>query len=49
MKKSILNIGKPLNKTEQTQINGGTHPPYCYSNRDCGDGFICDGAICYRP
>ncbi len=26
MKKSILNIGKALNKTEQTEINGGIIP-----------------------
>ncbi len=27
MKKSILNLGKPLNKKEQQTINGGTY--YC--------------------
>ncbi|MBA6156382.1 hypothetical protein H3Z83_07630 [Tenacibaculum sp. S7007] len=26
MKKSILNLGKALNKVEQKQINGGTDP-----------------------
>ncbi|WP_440067598.1 hypothetical protein [Tenacibaculum discolor] len=49
MKKSILSLGKNLNKTEQKLVKGGYHPPYCNSNKDCGDGFICNGAICYRP
>jgi len=29
MKKSILNLGKALNKTEQKQINGGVNPTGC--------------------
>ncbi len=29
MKKSILNIGKSLNKTEQKEINGGSILPTC--------------------
>jgi hypothetical protein len=44
MKKSILNLGKNLNKTEQQQINGGLEfprkPDYCdeqteISREDC--------------
>ena len=39
MKKSILNIGKALNKTEQQQINGGEGDPgfadECSSNESC--------------
>ena len=34
MKKSILNLGKVLNKTDQKQINGGK-PINCYSNPIC--------------
>ncbi len=44
MKKSILNLGKPLNKIEQKQVNGGT-------NYSCspGDGALprCP-AICFQ-
>ncbi len=29
MKKSILNLGKTLNKAEQLTINGGSFPCYC--------------------
>jgi hypothetical protein len=40
MKKSILNIGKVLNKVEQEQINGGTAyacgPIICYFPEACG-------------
>ena len=34
MKKSILKLGKTLNKVEQTEINGGTIGPSfpCYCN-----------------
>ncbi|MEX6626206.1 hypothetical protein [Tenacibaculum salmonis] len=33
MKKSILNLGKALNKTEQKLVNGGGHPGYGSSLR----------------
>ena len=40
MKKTILNLGKNLNKTEQQQINGG------YIHATCEDlgwnGYTCD-------
>ncbi|KAB1151713.1 hypothetical protein F7018_18055 [Tenacibaculum aiptasiae] len=40
MKKSILNVGKALNKTEQKKINGGfgCPGPFCYgvSGMGCG-------------
>ncbi|WP_064968121.1 hypothetical protein [Tenacibaculum ovolyticum] len=32
MKKSILNLGKALNKTEQKMINGGVTPNSCFDN-----------------
>ncbi|WP_299889781.1 hypothetical protein [uncultured Lacinutrix sp.] len=32
MKKSILNLGKVLNKAEQKLINGGQVPNYCFNN-----------------
>jgi len=32
MKKSILNFGKTLNKTEQKQITGGFGPCVCLSS-----------------
>ncbi|MEQ6125287.1 hypothetical protein AAON49_13850 [Pseudotenacibaculum sp. MALMAid0570] len=36
MKKSILNIGKALNKAEQKQVNGGLKPrPCCNPADDC--------------
>ncbi|WP_408034958.1 hypothetical protein [Tenacibaculum aestuarii] len=47
MKKSILNLGKALNKVEQKQINGGAK---CWIN-----GFPCCGecnystGICSEP
>ena len=31
MKKSIRNLGKPLNKKQQKQINGGGSCQLCYS------------------
>ena len=40
MKKSILNLGKALNKAEQTEINGGvmaaSFPCYC-NGKICRD------------
>lgn len=50
MKKSILNIGKALNKAEQKTINGGkSFPPFdcvdsnkpCNGNLECGYGQGC--------
>jgi Cys-rich repeat protein len=39
MKKSILNLGKALNKTEQKSINGGKRlAPECISDSDCNNG-----------
>ncbi|MBA6156377.1 hypothetical protein H3Z83_07605 [Tenacibaculum sp. S7007] len=47
MKKSILNLGKALNKAEQKEINGGLRPPTgpctdsykpCSGNHDCPRG-----------
>ena len=47
MKKQILNLGKALNKVEQSLINGGKYPPYCSNSNDCGDyPHICDGGTC---
>lgn len=48
MKKSILNIGKTLNKAEQVKINGGK-PINCYSNPICppyGCCIVIGGTIC---
>lgn len=36
MKKSILKLGKNLNKTEQQKINGGGHPNTEASCLACG-------------
>ncbi|KAB1159546.1 hypothetical protein F7018_04340 [Tenacibaculum aiptasiae] len=43
MKKSILNIGKALNKAEQKLINGGTGINYaqCLNHSDCPSGYRC--------
>lgn len=46
MKKSILNLGKAINKTEQKAINGGFGPTVCsgdFINHNTGD---C-GCYCY--
>ncbi len=51
MKKSILNIGKALNKVEQKSINGGGKT-LCNTDYDCcGVGnplysYICNGIVC---
>jgi len=53
MKKSILNLGKTLNKKEQKKINGGTYYlcsiGYCYVNnriiRVKPDSYCPDGSI----
>lgn len=47
MKKTILNLGKTLNKTQQTQINGGRK--MCDTNKDriCEEiGNHCAEAYC---
>ncbi|WP_344925038.1 hypothetical protein [Aquimarina addita] len=49
MKKSILNLGKALNKAEQKTINGGYQR--CQSTRDCDPYFTCimvfdQGGVC---
>ncbi len=43
MKKSILNLGKALNKAEQKQVNGGNSGRSLLSNG--GSGFYCS-TIC---
>jgi len=52
MKKSILNIGRALNKTEQKKINGGREYGEClfrYSF-DCGvPDHICCNFLCVLP
>jgi len=47
MKKSILNLGKALNKVQQKEINGGAsldipnhNKSICRSNTDCFNGGI---------
>ncbi|WP_165872140.1 hypothetical protein [Tenacibaculum sp. M341] len=45
MKKSILNLGKQLNKNEQTLINGGVVLE-CHSDNECPGGYLCMGCIC---
>jgi hypothetical protein len=44
MKKSILNLGKALNRAEQKQISGGVPSLSCYgksAGNSCGRGRIC--------
>lgn len=50
MKKQILNLGKTLNKTEQTQISGGSEiVGLCDFRGNCPRGSYCaDGYICLR-
>ncbi|CAL2060357.1 hypothetical protein [Tenacibaculum sp. 190524A05c] len=45
MKKSILNLGKSLNKVEQKQINGGFNCPTYPAERclACGGGPLPNG------
>ncbi|MFT7900619.1 hypothetical protein VBY74_11625 [Tenacibaculum ascidiaceicola] len=42
MKKSILNLGKPLNRIKQIQINGGKEQ--CDNHYQCGSGYCCNTA-----
>ncbi|WP_272150213.1 hypothetical protein [Tenacibaculum aiptasiae] len=44
MKKSILNLGKALNKAEQRTINGGRK--FCESHEDCGTGCCNTSRFC---
>ena len=50
MKKSILNLGKALNKAEQTKINGGENECGFISLglpiKECPPGAICVGGKC---
>ncbi|MGQ3679023.1 hypothetical protein [Tenacibaculum discolor] len=46
MKKQILNLGKVLNKVEQTQINGKGGNKFCTSHGDCDWGFGCCDGVC---
>ena len=49
MKKSILNLGKALNKAEQKEINGGKHES-CLTHVDCpaGQGCCPELELCFR-
>ncbi|CAM1339559.1 hypothetical protein [Tenacibaculum aestuarii] len=52
MKKSILNLGKALNKANQKQINGGSNG-FCYQegSKCCENtswGIFCDAGRCDR-
>jgi hypothetical protein len=54
MKKSILNVGTVLNKTEQRSINGGTPPPSACNPItnpvDCANaGCLWRANICVAP
>ncbi|AZJ35155.1 hypothetical protein [Tenacibaculum singaporense] len=44
MKKSILNLGKTLNKIEQTLINGGKYN--CFTSDDCDLGCCNTANFC---
>ena len=47
MKKSILNLGKALNKTEQKNINGqGINSQECGELSICGAEETCCSGIC---
>ncbi|MEW7278297.1 hypothetical protein ABW636_06850 [Aquimarina sp. 2201CG1-2-11] len=43
MKKTLLNLGKPLSKVQQRSIQGGG-PKSCVTDSDCGGGMAC----CYH-
>ncbi|MDY0780814.1 hypothetical protein [Tenacibaculum sp. IB213877] len=49
MKKSILNLGKALSKSELLQINGGAHE-FCITHKDCpaGQGCCLELGLCFR-
>ena len=46
MKKSILNLGKALNKAEQKSINGGWDP--CRTTAECQEMSGDPYAICWN-
>lgn len=53
MKKSILNLGKALNKADQKQINGGIAQGCYQDGRKCcqtgpGGHTFCDAGRCDR-
>lgn len=41
MKKSILKLGKTLNKVQQKEINGGLVGLRCFRSEDCRGSFDC--------
>ena len=47
MKKSILNLGRALNKAEQKTINGGGAVGFCDVYGNCPSGQYCKGDYCY--
>ncbi|WP_405205821.1 hypothetical protein [Aquimarina sp. LLG6339-5] len=59
MKNQILNIGKPLNKTEQKKVFGGKFGGECKSARECwmatgqtgsATDYLCiDGHCAFNP
>ncbi|CAL2089769.1 WAP-type (Whey Acidic protein) with four-disulfide core [Tenacibaculum sp. 190524A02b] len=48
MKKSILNLGKALNKADQKNVNGGMGK-YCESHSDCRWPMGCCMGLCMTP
>ena len=48
MKKTILNLGKTLNKAEQKQINGGRFAFRCKMDSDCESipSSTCRNGVC---
>ncbi|WP_237274791.1 hypothetical protein [Tenacibaculum ovolyticum] len=46
MKKSILNLGKALNKAEQREVNGSGGKKFCSTHEDCRFGYGCCGGVC---
>ncbi len=44
MKKTLLNLGKPISKTQQKSIQGGA-PEDCLTDSDCGGNMVC----CHIP
>lgn len=50
MKKSILNIGKALDRAEQKQISGGGSRSSCQTDQDCEQtGLYCPGKVVCVP
>ena len=47
MKKTILNLGKSLNKIEQKLVNGGGAVGFCDGQGNCPLGQYCEGIYCY--